>query len=297
MPGPPRSRTPEDAIGGRDLTAWHTRFGRWLVSVFAALARTVRPAVGRVADWSTAHLAFVVFAAIALGLMALLVEGVEQVYESVTERDGLAGLDQPVLDAMVAQRTPGLDSAVTTFTDLGGTIGMPIIAGVAVIAIALWRRSWTPVVLGLIAAAGSVAMTVVGKDMIDRARPPAALAVPPLEVSPSFPSGHTLNATVLVTIVVYLLLIETTATWQRVLAVTIGTAFVVLMGLSRVYLGHHWLTDVVAGWLIGLAWALAVITAHRLWLTLRERAEPTERTEPTERPEPTAGPGPAGITP
>ncbi|HET7800774.1 MAG TPA: phosphatase PAP2 family protein [Humibacillus xanthopallidus] len=276
MAEPTHPQTPDDTIGARDLTAWHTRFGRWLVSVFTALARTVRPAAGRVVDWSAAHLAFVIFAVVSLGLMALLVEGVEQVYESLTERDGLAGLDQPVLDAMVAQRTPGLDSAVTTFTDLGGAVGMPIIAAVCVIAIALWRRSWTPVVLTLIAAAGSVAMTVVGKDMVDRARPPAALAVPPLEVSPSFPSGHTLNATVLITMIVYLLLIETTATWQRVLAVTVGAAFVVLMGLSRVYLGHHWLTDVVAGWLIGLAWALAVITAHRLWLTLRDRGEPAE---------------------
>ncbi len=125
--------------------------------------------------------------------------------------------------------------------------------------------------LTLIAAAGSLAMTIVGKDLVDRARPPAALAVPPLEVSPSFPSGHTLNATVLTTVVVYLVLIETTAAWQRSLAITLGTLFVVTMGLSRVFLGHHWLTDVLAGWLIGLAWALAVITAHRLWLTLRER--------------------------
>jgi undecaprenyl-diphosphatase len=150
---------------------------------------------------------------------------------------------------------------------------MPILALVAVAVITWRRRRWTPLVLMLVAAAGSLAMTIVGKGFVDRARPPASLAVPPLEVSASFPSGHTLNATVLTTVVVYLVLIETTAAWQRVAAVTVGTLFVVSMGLSRVFLGHHWLTDVLAGWLIGLAWALAVITAHRLWLTLRERPE------------------------
>jgi undecaprenyl-diphosphatase len=152
---------------------------------------------------------------------------------------------------------------------------MPIIAAVCVIAIALWRRSWTPVVLTLIAAAGSVTMTVVGKDMVDRARPPAALAVPPLEVSPSFPSGHTLNATVLTGVAVYLVLRRVESRRGRVAVVAAGVAFVLTMGLSRVFLGHHWLTDVMAGWAIGLAWALAVITAHRLLLTLRSsRAAP-----------------------
>ncbi|NUQ33142.1 MAG: phosphatase PAP2 family protein [Terrabacter sp.] len=259
-----RPPTPDDTIGTRDLTSWHSRFGRWLVAV---TTRTVQ--------WSSAHLAFVVFAAIAIVVMVGLVEGIETVYESVAENRSLAAVDQPVLDAAVSLRSPGLDSAVTDFTDVGGPVGMPILAAGAVAVITWRRRRWTPITLALVAAAGSLAMTIVGKDFVARARPPAALAVPPLEISPSFPSGHTLNATVLTAVVAYLVLIETTATWQRVVTITVATLFVVAMGLSRVFLGHHWLTDVVAGWLIGLAWALVVVTAHRLWLTLRQRPKGT----------------------
>ncbi|WP_076262796.1 phosphatase PAP2 family protein [Intrasporangium flavum] len=273
MTEPTRRRTPDDTIGARDLTAWHTRAGRWLVGVFTALARASRPAARRVAAWSSAHVAFVVFAVIAVLVMMALVEGAETVYEAVVGRDGVTVVDQPVLDAAVSMRSPGLDSAVTAFTDVGGPVGMPILALVAVAVITWRRRRWTPLVLMLVAAAGSLLMTIVGKGFVDRARPPASLAVPPLETSASFPSGHTLNATVLTTVVVYLVLIETTATWQRAVTVTVGAVFVVSMGLSRVFLGHHWLTDVLAGWLIGLAWALVVITAHRLWLTLREHPE------------------------
>ncbi len=105
-----------------------------------------------------------------------------------------------------AAALPGLDQAVTWLTDLGGTVGMPVIALVAV-AVMTWRwRAWTPVVLTTVAAAGSVAMTVAGKDLVGRARPPLTLAVPPYETSPSFPSGHSLNAVVVVGVLVYLVL-------------------------------------------------------------------------------------------
>jgi len=272
-PGPtdrqPQDRQPEQ-IGSRDLTSWPSRLGRELVSAGAELGRRV-PWVGRVYGWSTANVAFVVFAAVALGIAVSLTKTAGEVYEAVVDRDGISMVDQPVLDAAVSRRTPWLNDAVTWFTDIGGPVGTPILVAVVVGALALRWRTWMPVVLILIAAAGSLLMTVATKGLARRARPPLDLAVPPFESSPSFPSGHTLNTTVVAAVVLYLVLLRTTATWQRVLVLAAGGLFVLAMGLSRVFLGHHWLTDVIAGWALGLAWALAVITAHRLWLTFNRR--------------------------
>ena len=125
-----------------------------------------------------------------------------------------------------------------------------------------------------IAAAGSVLITVLGKDLAGRARPPVALAVPPLETSPSFPSGHTLNATVVLGVAAYLVMLGRRHLRSRLLVGSVVVVFVVAMGLSRVWLGHHWLTDVMAGWLVGLAWLGTVVTAHRVKVTL-DRAERT----------------------
>lgn len=55
--------------------------------------------------------------------------------------------------------------------------------------------------------------------------------------------------------------------WARALTVAPACVFALGMGLSRVYLGHHWLTDVLGAWTIGLAWLVVVITAHSLFIT------------------------------
>lgn len=273
----PGGREPEQ-IGSRDLTSWPSRVGRWLVRGAVELGRRV-PWIGRLYGWSTANLAFVAFAAIALGFAVSLTRAAAEVYEAVTDRDGIAAVDGPVLDRAVSLRTPGLNEAVTWFTDVGGPVGMPVLAVLVVGGLALRWRTWMPVVLAVVAASGSLLMTVATKGLADRARPSQELAVPPFESSPSFPSGHTLNSTVVVAVVVYLVLLRSTAVWQRVLAVLAGGTFVLAMGLSRVFLGHHWLTDVIAGWALGLAWALAVVTAHRLVLTLRADPGRPDQTE------------------
>lgn len=122
-----------------------------------------------------------------------------------------------------------------------------------------------------VAAAGSVAMTEAGKDLAGRARPPQGLAVPPYETSPSFPSGHTLNSTVIAIVLAYLVLLHVNSRIGRVVTVSALVLYALAMGLSRVFLGHHWFTDVVAGFVAGTAWAIVVILAHRLLVRVQLR--------------------------
>lgn len=269
-PSPARGGEPPELerIGDRDLALWTTASGRWVLALVTRLVAVL----GRVWRWSLANLALVITTAIGgavvLGATVLSAE----VYEAVVENDGLAALDEPVLEAAVSTRTPTSEQLVTHFTDLGGTVGMPLIAAAIVVTLAVRRRSWLPVVLMLIAAAGSVLITVLGKDLTARTRPPVIYAVPPLETSPSFPSGHTLNATVVLGLSAYLVMLGRRHLRSKLLVASAVAVFVLAMGLSRVWLGHHWLTDVMAGWLVGLAWLAAVVTGHRVKVTL-DRAE------------------------
>ena len=247
-------------VAGQDLTRWKTPVGR----VLAGAAEKVTSLLG---PYAALIITLIVGLAVALSLAWVFGE----VYESVTEADGVAGLDDPVLAAAKTLRSPALDFAATAYTNVGGTVGMPLIAVGIMIFLATRRRSWTPVILMLAAGLGSLLITILGKPLFGRARPDLADAIPPYEHSASFPSGHSLNSMVIAGIVAYLIILRLKTTKARVITVLLAAAFAFTMGLSRVYLGHHWLTDVLAAWAIGIAWLALVITAHRLYLTVRTR--------------------------
>ncbi|MBE3077176.1 phosphatase PAP2 family protein [Clavibacter michiganensis subsp. michiganensis] len=245
-------------LGDRDLTRWVTPVGRILARVVERIMRALGP-----------YAALVITLLVGLALAVVLSAIAAQVYDNVTDADGVAGLDKPLLAFMIGIRTPWLNDAATAYTDVAGVVVMPIIAVVTMLFLAVRRRSWTPIILVVAAGGGSLLLTIAGKDLIGRARPALADAVPPYETSPSFPSGHTLNAVAIAGILAYLLLLRQHRRVTRVLSIAVAVVFAVTIGISRVYLGHHWFTDVLAAFFLSGAWLAVVITAHRLYLTAR----------------------------
>jgi undecaprenyl-diphosphatase len=254
--------TDDRFVGARDLTHWYTPLGRLLA---------------RFAHWVSERLgpnaALIITLVIGMSAVIILSLVAADVYDAVTDKDGVAGLDLPILNAAIQLRSPALNAFAIGYTDIAGTIGMPIIAVTAILILAIARRSWTPVILIVAAGTGSLLMTIAGKDLIGRNRPPLTDAVPPYEYSPSFPSGHTLNAVVVVGIIAYLLILRRHSVHARVLLICGAGFYAFTVGLSRMYLGHHWFTDVLAAWALGAAWLTLIITAHRLYLTVRRRRE------------------------
>jgi membrane-associated phospholipid phosphatase len=247
-------------VGGHDLTRWKSRPGQLIARGAHHISRLLGP-----------YAALVLTLALGLAIALTLTVASAEVYEAVQDSDDVAVLDQPLLNTVKALRSPALDTAVTGYTNIGGVYGMPILAVLTMAVLAFRRQSWTPVILVAAAGGGSLLMTISSKQLIGRHRPSLADAVPPYEYSASFPSGHTLNATVIAGIVAYLLILRQHTVLARTLTITAATVFAMSMGLSRVFLGHHWFTDVLVAWTLGLAWLALVITAHRLYLTARQR--------------------------
>ena len=237
----------------------------------ASLEGPVNKAVRSVGSYLGANAALVVSGGVGAAVFAALITVSADVYEAVVDADGISGLDLPVLDLAMSLRTPAGERWVTAFTHLGGTASMVFISLTLTAAMYVhWRRRSIPLMM-VVASAGSLIFTSVGKSVVGRARPPLEFAVPPYEYAPSFPSGHTLNSTVIALMLAYLAWWLSTRLWVRVLCPILGAVWAAAMGLSRVYLGHHWLTDVIFGWVFGLAWLALLITVHRILLRFERR--------------------------
>ncbi len=196
------------------------------------------------------------------------------VLDQFLERDDLYIVDQPVLEFLADARTPWLTTSLTWVTHAFGPVILPAIIGVGCIGWYLRTREVRDPAILAGAMVLSTAIAALVKVIVERPRPEESLqVVPGFETSFSFPSGHTTGAATLVLVVAYL-------SWRRrhgtrALAVWAGvtTAVIVLVGGSRLYLGYHFVTDVLAGACLGLV-TLGVVVAVSKWLDVRATVPP-----------------------
>lgn len=159
-------------------------------------------------------------------------------------------LDIFVLNIIEQIRTPFLTVFFKGITYFGEwTVVLPIALIVSAILI-LKRKKKQDAILAFISL-GSLSVAFLLKSLIHRARPVGGLLN---ETSFSFPSAHAVISVVFYGFIIYLLLPKIKSRKLKTLKIFIASLLVLLIGFSRLYLGVHYLSDVLAGYIIGVIW-------------------------------------------
>ncbi|RZL82033.1 MAG: phosphatase PAP2 family protein [Rhodococcus sp. (in: high G+C Gram-positive bacteria)] len=178
----------------------------------------------------------------------------------------LTGVDPAVLGWFTEHRSDWVTGPAIAVTDAGGPAGTIILA--VVIGAVLSRRARSPIpALILIGTVGAAALaSTVTKSVVGRARPPIVSQVL-LETDHSFPSGHATGAMALFIMAAVMFGYAQPPTRRALLLIT-AAAVTVVVSVTRLYLGEHWLTDVVGGMLLG---GLAAVIGGALYTTWMDR--------------------------
>ncbi len=190
------------------------------------------------------------------GAIALLVLALVWLGRELVEGDG-AAIDHAIILAMRHDGTPigpaWLPSAMRDVTALGSTTVLTFVVAVAAIFLALAGRLRTGLMVVGATLLGSALVEFV-KALIGRSRPDLIGRLMD-ETSRSFPSGHAALSAIVYLTLATLLFPVLPGRRVRVFAVLVALFLTAAIGCSRVYLGVHWPSDVVAGWAFGGLWA------------------------------------------
>lgn len=194
--------------------------------------------------------------------LALLLSGV---VEDVVEHDFIVRFDHWVAAAMAQVHTQPVVSVFHSITMLGTPNIIVPLWFIALISLSIFgNRYWAlPLFISFI---GSISLSTLGKYVFARPRPIEALFV---EHSPSFPSSHSTLAMSFYAVCFYLLWRRSTGWNRQVWIAFAGISFVLLLSGSRIIIGVHYVSDVMAGLLLGSLWFVIAISLYE-WLNFKK---------------------------
>jgi membrane-associated phospholipid phosphatase len=183
-------------------------------------------------------------------------------------------LDAAVSEALYAgdDRAGALDTLLQVLTAVGSSVFRFVLFLPVLVLLLLRRLFWTAA--WMVSAVVLVApLTALLKEYFGRVRPDFAEGGARYD-SLSFPSGHSSGIATLVTVAL-ILAWPLLATRARRWALVVGVALVVLVGLTRMWLGVHYLSDVLGGWALGIGWSLLTALVAGALVEGRESLRPT----------------------
>ncbi|MBE8990893.1 phosphatase PAP2 family protein [Nostoc sp. LEGE 12450] len=188
-----------------------------------------------------------------------------QVFEILTVKiwENQAGFpwDVPILLAVHSTANPQLDILAVTLAIIGlPWTAIPILGAIALIL--LLQKRWRSLAYLLTASLGSVIINRTAKELMHRVRPQLWQSIAP-ESSFAFPSGHAMTS---ITLVVILLLLTWASSW-RWLVLIFGSLYIIAIAWCRLYLGVHFPSDILAGWMVTLGWTIGVSIIIKPYIT------------------------------
>lgn len=206
---------------------------------------------------------------IAAGGLLAFIELADEMSEQETH-----GFDTWVLNYLRPSANPHdalgprwFEHAVAEVTTLGGTVNLTIIVVIA-LAFLLLQRRVASALLVAVSVGGGMALSETIKTLLGRDRPP--LIYRAVETTnASFPSGHAMLSTITYLTLGALLAQVMPRRREKAFVLAAAALLAAMVGASRIYLGVHWTTDVLAGWSLGAAWAMIcwlAAWAVRRWL-------------------------------
>ncbi len=203
--------------------------------------------------------------AIAAALFIAALNGFAELTDELAEND-LTQFDDVVSTHIVSLRSDGLTSFLIFVTHLGDKTAYIIIAILMAVYSYIKKHRWKFILQTTLVLLLSTAANVVLKRIINRPRPDweRLIAVDTL----SYPSGHSMSAMAFYGFLIYLCVRYEMTMWVRIVTVTSLALLILLIGVSRIYLGVHFPSDVVAGYIGGLIWVTfcaIVFNTVELW--------------------------------
>lgn len=210
------------------------------------------------ARWPIVGLCLFVFGSLVFGGLAY----------NLKAQGPLLGTDRAIAVALPAI---GLNSPpyVKSIMDAGFYVGSQVIVGLGILlgVYFLIKHYWRELAMVAIGLVGSSLLFYSLSTFFARVRPPTQMWI--IEKIPGFPSGHAITVVVFYGLLAYLLAPKMRSAFGKGMVVAVALIIIGFVGFTRVFTGGHYLTDVLAGYAVGIAWAGAAYTLIEIYFQKR----------------------------